>query len=206
MWVLHLVYPRQRRIITELGGRVLVAADRENRVQEWRHTLLVKITTFRNLQRIYMPGAAAQIAAADADRDPNALAPKPERIKLWMPSEMPVADDGDVLRGCVAGLLDMEAKMRVAQCQNSLASLRSRLHAKGFLISFRNENVTGQVGSSRAGTLIGLVGERVAAYASRYRQGRASVIALHGEHRYPHLQELLDSHITLDGDWDDSDR
>ncbi|KAJ7078540.1 hypothetical protein B0H15DRAFT_788814, partial [Mycena belliarum] len=195
----------QRRIVSELAGTVLVAADRENKIQEWRHTLLVKIATFRNLQKVYMPGAAAAIAAAEAERNFDEVAPKPEAIKLWMPSDMQPANEADVLRGCVPGLLDMEAKMRVAQCENSLVSLRSRLHAKGFLIGFRNENVTGQLGSSRAGTLIGLVGERVTAYAKRYRMGRQALISLHGAERYPHLLPLLDSHITLDGDWGESD-
>ncbi|KAJ7450436.1 hypothetical protein FB451DRAFT_1566624 [Mycena latifolia] len=195
----------QRRIIAELAGSALVAADRENKIEEWRHTLLVKIATFRNLQKIYMPGAAAAIAAAEANRDPDAVPPKPEKIKLWMPSEMQAESGDDTLRGCVRGLLGMEAQMRVAQCENSLVALRSRLHAKRFLITFRNENVTGQLASSRAGTLIALIGERVDALAKRYRKGREALLALEGGERYPHLKQLDDAHLTLDGDWMESD-
>ncbi|KAJ7432735.1 hypothetical protein FB451DRAFT_1155630 [Mycena latifolia] len=170
----------QRRIIAELAGSALVAADRENKIEEWRHTLLVKIATFRNLQKIYMPGAAAVIAAAEASRDADEAPPKPEKIKLWMPSEMSAESGDDTLRGCVWGLLGMEARMRVAQCENSLVALRSRLHAKRFLITFRNENVTGQLASSRAGTLIALIGERVDAHAKRYRTGRRAKLAMLG--------------------------
>ncbi|KAJ6503118.1 hypothetical protein DFH09DRAFT_1252002 [Mycena vulgaris] len=195
----------QRRITSQLAGTVLVAADRENRIAEWRHTLLVKIGTFRNLQKVYMPGAAATIAVAEAARDTEAAPPKPEKIKLWMPSEMECEGEDDTLRGCVRGLAGMEAKMRVAQCENSLASLRSRLHGKRFLIGFRNENITGQVGSSRARTLIGEVGERVDAYAERYRKGRTALVGLGRAEEFQHLRQLDAADVTLDGDWGESD-
>ncbi|KAJ7836106.1 hypothetical protein B0H14DRAFT_3705441 [Mycena olivaceomarginata] len=195
----------QRRILVELAGTVLVAADRENKIEEWRHALLAKISKFRTLQKIYMPGAAAAMEIAEADRDPDALAPRPEKIKLWMPSEMPTAGEDDVLRGCVPGLVDMEVKLRVAQCNNSLASLRSRLHAKRWLIGFRNENVTGQVHATKARTLIGQVGERVESYAQRYRRGHAAVVQLKGEDAFPYLRELKSEHVVLDGDYGESD-
>ncbi|KAJ7805460.1 hypothetical protein B0H14DRAFT_3485136 [Mycena olivaceomarginata] len=157
----------QRRIVSELTGTVLVAADRENKIQEWRHTLLTKIARFRTLQRIYMPGAMDAIAAAEEERENDDPAPKPEHIKLWMPNEMAATGPDDLLRGCVPGMVDMEARLRVAQCENSLVGLRSRLHAKRFLIDHRNANVTGQVASTKARTLIGQVGERVDAQAKR---------------------------------------
>ncbi|KAJ7652310.1 hypothetical protein B0H17DRAFT_1214975 [Mycena rosella] len=192
----------QRRIRSELAGSVLVAADRANKIQEWRHTVLAKISTFRSLQKIYMPGAAAAISQAEAGRNSDVQPPKPENIKLWMPSQM---DTDDSLRGCVPGLLGMETKLRVGQCENCLVSLRSRLHAKRFLIEFRNENVTGQVDSTRVGTLIGLVGERVQAHARRYRTGREALLALVGDEKYLHLRPLDDIDLTLDGDWGESD-
>ncbi|KAJ7082827.1 hypothetical protein C8R43DRAFT_886408 [Mycena crocata] len=195
----------QRRILAELRGRVLVAADRENRIEEWRHALLVKIAKFRELQHVYMPGAALAIAEAESSRDKDGAPPKPERVKLWMPSEMRAKDDNDTLRGCVPGLLDMETKLRVGQCNNSLVKIRSRLHAKRHLIGFRDENVSGQVQATKARTLIDEVGERVDVYARRYRKGRRAVVGLKGEDAYPTLRRLDDSDLRLDGDAGESD-
>ncbi|KAK7019612.1 CxC2 domain-containing protein, partial [Favolaschia claudopus] len=194
----------QRRILGQLKGTVLVAADRENKIEEWRHSLLVKITKFRSLQQIYMPGAASALEDHESHRDPDAPPPKAEMVRLFMPSDMPTRD-GDTHRGCVAGLVDMEAKLRVAQCDNSLASLRARLHAKRHLISFRNTNITGQTRSTKARTLIGEVGERVESYANRYRRGRAALISLKGSEAYPHLRELRPEDVQLDGDAEESD-
>ncbi|KAK7022477.1 CxC2 domain-containing protein [Favolaschia claudopus] len=198
----------QRRILTQLkGATALVAADRQNKIQEWRHALLVKISKFCTLQRIYMPGAAAALEEHEAQRDTDAPPPKAELVKLFMPSEM-VQRSGsarDPHHGSIPGLSDMESKLRVAQCENSLASLRSRLHAKRHLISFRNANITGQVPSTRARALIEEVGERVESYAGRYRQGRAALVALKGNAAYPHLRELRPEDVQLDGDAEESD-
>lgn len=152
-----------------------------------------------------MPGAAAAIEEAEVERDHDAAPPKAEKIKLWMPSEMVPGHADGALRGCVRGILAMETKMRVAQCENSLVALRSRLHAKRYLIGFRNEHVTGQVGGSRAITLIGQVGERVESHTKRYRKGREALIALTSETEYTYLRKLEDADIVLDGDWGESD-
>ncbi|KAK7043451.1 CxC2 domain-containing protein, partial [Favolaschia claudopus] len=131
----------QRRILTQLkGAAALIAADQENKIQEWRHALLVKIAKFRSLQKVYMPGAAAVLEQVEAERDFDAPPPKAENVKLFMPSAM-IHQTTDPLNGCIPGLTDMEAKLRLAQCENSLASLRARLHAKRHLISFRNSNI-----------------------------------------------------------------
>ncbi|KAJ6506111.1 hypothetical protein DFH09DRAFT_1375122 [Mycena vulgaris] len=195
----------QRRIVAEVAGTVVLAADRDNRIQEWRHALLVKIEKYRNLQKIYMPSAARSMEEADGDRDPDAAPPKPERVKLFMPSQMVPDSEGDMLRGCIWGPLGMEAKLRIGQCNNSLASMRSRLHAKWHLIGFQDENVTGQIQSTKARSLIGEVGERVQAFAKRYRHGREALLALEGAEAYPRFRELKANDIRLDGDAGESD-
>jgi hypothetical protein len=205
VWFYDILTEYRGRIVAELKGTALVAADHENKIQEWRHALLVKIAKFRTLQKIYMPGAARALEAAEGERDVDVPPPKAEAVKLFMPSEMTPDNDNDTQRGSVQGLVDMEAKLRVAQCENSLASLRSCLHAKRHLITFRNSNVTGQVQSTKARTLIEQVGERVNSYVNRYRQGRVALVALKGAAAYSHLRELHPDNVRLDGDNGESD-
>ncbi|KAJ6518235.1 hypothetical protein C8R47DRAFT_1031630 [Mycena vitilis] len=195
----------QRRIAAELKGRVLVAADRDNKITEWRLTLLNKIGKFRSLQKIYMPGVAVSIADAEAARDTDTAPPKPENVKLFMPSELAAHSIANAEAVCIPGLLDMESRLRVGQCENCLVSLRSRLHGKRFLIGFRNEHVTGQVDSTKAASLIGQVGERVEGYAKRYRTGHGALLALKGQEAYPYLRELKADDVRLDGDAGESD-
>ncbi|KAJ7616250.1 hypothetical protein B0H17DRAFT_1299470 [Mycena rosella] len=189
----------------KLAGTVLVAADRENKIEEWRHMLLKKIATFRSLQKIYMPGVAETIEETEAARDTDNAPPKPERVALFMPSAMVPKSEDDTLGGCVRGLLQMEAKLRVAICLNTLVSLRSRLHAKRHLIGFRDENITGQYHSTKARSLIEQVGERVEAHVKRYQLAQAAVIVLKGLDAHPELQELKPEDVRLDGDAGESD-
>ncbi|KAJ7026897.1 hypothetical protein C8F04DRAFT_1190146 [Mycena alexandri] len=135
---------------------------------------------------------------------PRRTPPKAERIKLLMPSQMK-ADSNDPLRGCVKGLLAMEAKLRVAQCNNSLVKLWARLHAKRHFIAFRNEHVTGQIQSTKARTLIGQIGERVEACAQKYRNARTALIQLSGEADAFQFRELRAQVLQLDGDAGETD-
>ena len=72
--------PNRRCILAELKGTALIAADRENKIQEWRHALLVKIDKFRTLQKIYMPGAVEVLEEFEAARDADAPPPKAEQV------------------------------------------------------------------------------------------------------------------------------
>ncbi|KAJ6451562.1 hypothetical protein C8R45DRAFT_1057108 [Mycena sanguinolenta] len=125
-----------------------------------------------------------------------------EYVKLYMPHEPP---EGNRARGCLTSLMEMEAKLRVAQCIAALLVMRAHLHAKRHLISFRNENVTGQISSTKARTLINQVGERVTASAQKYRKARAALVALKGEGIVPHFRELKANDIRLPGDHGDTD-
>jgi hypothetical protein len=99
----------------------------------------------------------------------------------------------------------MEAKMLEAQCGAALTVVQGRLHAKHHLITFRNENVTGQIKSTKARTLIREVGDRVNLSAEKYRKGRKALTALKGSEYAPHYRELRGSDIRLEGDSAESD-
>ncbi|KAJ7215649.1 hypothetical protein C8J57DRAFT_1199378 [Mycena rebaudengoi] len=195
----------QRRIIAELKGTVLLTADRESKVEEWRRTVLAKISRFRTLQEVYIPGASAAISSMEASRDPDAPPPQPEQIKLFMPNEMRGIGTEDQLWGCLPGLFEMESRLRVSQCLNCLSEIRSRLHAKRWLIAYRNANMTGQHQTTKAAQLIARVGEGVQRLAARYTKGRDALVALGVEKGYSHLRELKQDDLRLDGDIDDSD-
>ncbi|KAJ7834738.1 hypothetical protein B0H14DRAFT_2590758 [Mycena olivaceomarginata] len=181
-----------QQILAELAGTVLLAPDRKNKIQE----------CFRTLQNIYMPGAAVAIKEAEGDCDGDEAPPKLESIDLWMPSGI-AADD--VSRGCVAGLVNMEVKLCVAQCQNALLTLCSRLYATRFLIAYRSQNVTGQKRLTKATVLIHQVGDQVEAVAKKYRRGCEVLVGLGVADEHLHLRPLKVEDVRLDGDAGETD-
>ncbi|KAJ6479203.1 hypothetical protein C8R47DRAFT_983594 [Mycena vitilis] len=183
----------QRRIHAEVKGVTLVTADRASQIQEMRISFLKKFRTFERLQKVYMPGLAVWKEAEEDRRDPDLPPPKAEDLKLWMPSEVPAASRRQV---CRRGLVDLEARVREAQCVDSLNDLRSRLHTQKHLVSWRNANSVGQRAATRSATLIGRVGDRIARVAAKYRRAREGLIALKGEAYAPQFKELLQADLN----------
>ncbi|KAJ7051194.1 hypothetical protein C8F01DRAFT_1091766 [Mycena amicta] len=193
----------QYRIQGQLKETALISADRQIKIEESRDALLRKIRRFRDLQAIYMPGAAAVIAASETQRDGDTPPPPAEEVVLWMPSEMPRSTSG--IMGCLEGLPLLEERLRVSQCENSLSQLRFTLHGKRWLIAYRSTNVVGQNQSTRSAKLIESVTERGDRLVDRYRRGFRSLGGLGVLHKYPQLRELKSEDVRLDADHDYSD-
>ncbi|KAJ7473868.1 hypothetical protein B0H11DRAFT_1918683 [Mycena galericulata] len=191
----------QRRIRAELVGGT-ITADREGKVNEHRIAFLAKLRKFRDLQRVYTPGSVRAVFADESQRDPDVPPPKSEDIRLYLPSQLPEAER---LNRCQRGVPEMEARLREAQCSDALVQIRARLYAKGHLITFRNENLTGQVQTTRSQTLIAQVGARVAATQRKYNDARDALLTLKGRDYAPHFKKIHNSDLTLDGEEREND-
>ncbi|KAF7290397.1 CxC2 domain-containing protein [Mycena chlorophos] len=210
--VLHNILLDVGTVFAHIKSPYLVSATHEIKTDELRSSLLEKITRFRELQAIYMPGAAAALAVHESARDHNALSPEPEEVILLMPSQMPRRPDhqgdrssDDGLEGCLPGLASIEERQRVSQCENSLSELRSSLHSKRWLIAHRNANSTGQRQTTKAAQLIQRMGRHGDCLASRYRRGHDALCGLGVATKHPHLRVLQQSDVQLDGDSDFAD-
>ncbi|KAJ7846654.1 hypothetical protein B0H13DRAFT_2238871 [Mycena leptocephala] len=192
----------QCRIKGQFATHALVTANRETKIQEMRLTFFAKLRKLRELQRIYTPAALRTLAREDTSRDADAEPVKAEKVKLWLPSELPAAERSE---GCLGGLVEMEVRMREGQCANALVELRTRLHTKRHLIGFRDRNITGQKKATKACTLIGQVGDRANATAAKYRKAREALTALKGPAYAPQFKELKQEDITLDGEVGDEE-
>ncbi|KAJ7084884.1 hypothetical protein B0H15DRAFT_951369 [Mycena belliarum] len=186
----------QRRIRREMKSKTLLAADQSTKLADMRRAFFTKLRGFRRLQEVYMPAAVREVERDEDARDSELLAPQAEDVKLYLPSGLRTAADRQA--GCKEGLAGMEAKLREGQCADALRLLRSRLHAKRHLLTYRDTNVVGQRAATRAYTLIGRVGERVDAAAAKYRRGRSALIVLKGPEACEEWRELKDTDIQLD--------
>lgn len=99
-----------------------------------------------------------------------------ENICLGLPSEIPAAYRAT----CPANILTIEARLRDAQCRDSLQDLRNQLHARHRLYTIKRLHVRHQGPSTRARTEIGGQDERVQRAAAKYRRARHAKLALLG--------------------------
>ncbi|KAH8797282.1 hypothetical protein DL96DRAFT_1721325 [Flagelloscypha sp. PMI_526] len=136
-----------------------------------RYQIASKISTFREAQRIYMPGA---IRAMDAEPSPTEPTPV-EKVQLWLPSDLPSSTRR---AGCSAGLPEMELKLRKGQVNSLLRDLRKRLYSHKILIERRNLRLRGQRETTRSGSLIGVISARINHDCERYQGIRAAILRL----------------------------
>ncbi|KAJ7050839.1 hypothetical protein C8F01DRAFT_1177269, partial [Mycena amicta] len=147
----------------ELKAKAVITADRSSAIQEQRFSLLKKLKTFHQLQLTYMPGVEDIRRREDDQRDPDAVPPKAEHLKIYLPSQLTT---DECHRVCARGVVNAETKLRLGQCADALAALRTALYVKTHLIYWRNANAVGQKGSTRSASLL----ERVAVISRSYEQ------------------------------------
>lgn len=189
----------RRRIRAENSAPGQMTADRKSKIEEHRVAFFAKLRPFRALQQVYTPGAVRMLAAESAARDETATAPAAEEVCLWLPSQLP---EHERKNGCERSLPIMEAKLQESQCRDALVGIRLKLHAKGHLIAFRNENVTGQVRVTRSRSLIDHLGVRVDALARKYTDALAAMHVLRGADYAPQLRKLEKADLRLEGEGD----
>ncbi|KAF7983646.1 hypothetical protein HWV62_20596 [Athelia sp. TMB] len=189
----------QRQISVEATGEYTLTANQASVLEERRLQVWRKIRQFRDAQRIYMPHAYSLAQGVEDDRAARDLPrPSAEEEKLWLPSDF---SHEERQTGCDARLPQMELRLRIAQCEEALAAIRSYLHAKKHLVYRRNKNTTGQNKSTRARTIIGRVGDRITGQQRKYTRAREALMALGGLEEHAHrFQVLLKEHLTLDAE------
>ncbi|KAF7965392.1 hypothetical protein HWV62_44067, partial [Athelia sp. TMB] len=188
----------QRQIAVDATGTNTLTTNQKSVLQEcrlhWR-----KLRQFHDTQLIYMPDAhALVITEGDVHEASGLPQPLAEDVKLWLPSDL---SDAQHRSGCDGRLPKMELKLRVAQCEEALNTIRSNLHAKQHLIHRRNKNVTGQKKSTRVRTLLDRIGDRNTTQFKKYTRAREALLQLGGLEEHAHcFQVLLKEHITLDAE------
>ncbi|TRM58840.1 hypothetical protein BD626DRAFT_409846, partial [Schizophyllum amplum] len=188
---------QQRRIAAMAQGITLATLDLDRKVQEQRIAWFKRLGRYRSLQEHFMPVAVAKAVAAEQARDPDTLPPNAEDVKIYLPSDLTRAERDE---GCTAGLADVEVRLQVAYCTDTLKDLRNRLHARRFLINERNTHVVGQRDSTRARGLIARLDDRIMRLANKYRAARGALFRIKLASEYPGFKELHDSDLTIDDD------
>jgi hypothetical protein len=143
------------------------------------------IARFRNLQITYMP-----ISIQVLNNQPTPLQDKeeqPEDVPLLLPSALSELQT----IGCVPGLVEIEQKLREAQCVDSLEQLRNHLHMKARLITHKGLHVRHQGPNTRARSLINRNDLKIRQFTMKYQAARVALLALNGDDEATLGWELL---------------
>ncbi len=168
-------------------------------VQELRNSLYCRIQAWRKIQDVYMPqvmtlredNGAGQVDDDDVD---VTVVPS-ELLELFLPSEL-----SEELRDLpsLRDIASREARMRIAQAEDSLSNMRRRLCVLSEVFKFKEKQLSGQGNkiNTHARNLYARFRKKVDFSAARYRRARAALVRLdpRGSWR-PNLLPLLETDV-----------
>ena len=131
-------------------------------VVELRTLFRRRLVKFRELQAKYQPETVSLLARLPSTgQDPDSVHETP----LLLPSSLPP----EALSKCSARLLSMEKRLRIGQCRDSLAQLRTKLTAQARLLKHKFVHVRNQAPNTRSRNLLNRNSTKIAAIAAKYR-------------------------------------
>ncbi|KAJ7042238.1 hypothetical protein C8F04DRAFT_946268 [Mycena alexandri] len=136
----------QRRVRLQAELKKAKTTGQQISMSALRAKLTRSIQRFRKLQALYTP--AALQAAARVPADASQL---PEDAPLFLPSAL---SDQERATGCTAGLVNIEAQARNAQCRSALVRLRNQLHIKTRFLIYKKIHSRHQGVNTRARTIL----------------------------------------------------
>ncbi|KAH7909277.1 hypothetical protein BJ138DRAFT_1115126 [Hygrophoropsis aurantiaca] len=179
----------QRRLLSDVKIMSSLTPNQQSELHQRRMAVYRQIRRFRAVQNVYMQGMDLWLEQHVVEPEPE-----PENITIWLPSEL---DPRTRANMCTPSLVDIEIKLREAQCFDALDKARNHLRTKFHYIKHRNFDVRGQRPNTRAHALIDRMGDRVNASAAKYERARHALIALKGHGTWENtLRPLLKTDLS----------
>lgn len=157
----------------------------EANVQNMRTNLFRQINQWRQAQQLHMPRIHTYRQCEN-----SAIPDQAEQLPLYLPSNVPHLAPSE--------LRELEARLRKAQADDALSTIRRLRRAITGVIAFKRKNVSGMGNRSntRMQTLFSKFQSKIGLAKQRYRSARAALISLEPEGDWhTTLKELKDEDI-----------
>lgn len=203
--------PHRRKVVHHVKNTNTWTPSQKSELLEMRTRLHRDYARFRTLQSTYMLPALEVISEADAKdeleawklprkrRRDNAESAsddvqrrKPIELKtLFLPSELPI----DQRSHCHPGLDEIEKQMRHAQCLTALNLIRTHLHIKSALLTYKERHSRHQGMNTRSRDGINANELKIKVWQDKYNTARSALIALGVEGSDLEWRELTDADL-----------
>ncbi len=144
---------------------------------------------FRRKQLIRMPGLAQHVRFLPNGAVDNNATQHPEDIPLYMPSHPALRASRATI--CDPELCNTEQRLRDAQAQESLESLRRQLHTRTFANKYKIKHAVGQDANTRARQWLASIERRAMSSVKIYRHARAALLELRGPRPWENALKVL---------------
>ncbi|KAG2114131.1 hypothetical protein DEU56DRAFT_919629 [Suillus clintonianus] len=171
--LLHGFQDQQRRLATDVSALGQHATDtQKTKIFNQSNALQRRLDNWAQVQALYMPAVAPIRATEDACRSEGTAVLKPEKFKLWLPSQL------DPHLSCDQKLRECEWELRYAQAHDTLNDVRQNIRLFTHLNTFKLANIRGQRASTRARSTLDHTVEKKHASKAKYDAARDALLAL----------------------------
>ncbi|KAJ7923563.1 hypothetical protein B0H13DRAFT_1864713 [Mycena leptocephala] len=137
-----------------------------------RTKLIRRMDRLRKLQRTYSPSSILALELREAPE--NEL---PEDEPLFLPSAL---SEVERAAGCTEGLVDLEQRLRDAQCRTSLVRLRNQLHIKSRFLNYKKLHARHQGANTRSRTIVNRNESKIRLHSEKYQAARSALVTIAG--------------------------
>jgi hypothetical protein len=172
----HLPLYHRRQLASASGKKSLKSDNQIATFQEKRNNLMRQIGKWRELQRVYMPGAIVTPRPSEDTAEGND-AEFAETVPLILPSSL---DHEQQKRICLQQVAEHERLLRMARLQDSLIELRHTRKIRHKLLLNHHVQVAGQGqrANTRSRAVLNSVEDRIAKFVERYRVAYRALLQL----------------------------
>ncbi|KAG1729978.1 uncharacterized protein EDB91DRAFT_1239163 [Suillus paluster] len=183
---------QQARLRSSLANVSLHDTDNQKATTQTQITSLQRrLDVWARIQELYMP-VVCQLRHQSSEASGKSQELKPEDFNLWLPSQLPAGTPVDQT------LAGHKWELRYVQALDALNKVRSHLRLQSHMYKYKDKNVRGQVGSTRAKKIIDAVESRKHTSVLKYRCACSTLLSL--GHRLEKCGWELTMHPLLDSD------
>lgn len=133
-------FPFRRQLRLDIAEKSFETAAQKTVLVQRRTRIMRLLGRLRAVQQVYMPAAIQELSNGQSNKD--SASEHAENVAIIFPSDLPLSQRSEP--GCRADLAVVEAEMRNAQLRTALSNLRTHLHMKSRLLTYRTTNVKAQ--------------------------------------------------------------
>ncbi|KAF9072844.1 hypothetical protein BDP27DRAFT_1216848, partial [Rhodocollybia butyracea] len=158
-------------------------------IQKQQTVILRHIQQFCGLQATFMPRLQDFLTPSQRHNLDDPDTDKPERIKLFMPSEL--ANQAARSTACAGKIWEQEGELRQGEAIDALNAVRQGLRARTLTNNFKLKNITGQKHNTRAQGVLRHIDLNINSNKIRYRFARNALFRLWGHGDWEKQLQIL---------------
>lgn len=188
----------RRQLRLDVAGKHFETAAQKTVLVERRTRLMRMLARLRSIQQTYMPAAIQVLSKGQSSNETTSK--HAEDVPIIFPSDLPLLQRSEP--GCRADLVSIEEDLREAQLRTSLQNLRTHLHMKSRLLTYRKTNVKAQGMVTKSQSVLNRNQRQICLDTTKYQDAWTALRKLRGKDKISWRKLMARDVRMMDGGYE----